>query len=94
MENLKGNYRTTDLGEAAALMTLGFELLQLEPTRKEHQRIFVFADKNQSYKTDIFTVVKQYNQRLLVVDAYSFFLAVKEIKKLINRDVELSLNRR
>ncbi len=91
MEN-KDEYKTLDIGEAAALHACDFELLRLEPTSKHGQRAFVFK-KIKENDISLFSadsMVRLYRSTTgLQVDAYKYFLALKNLKSRVYNDIEL-----
>ncbi len=93
MEN-KDEYKTLDIGEAAALYVLGFELIRLEPTSRRKQRAFIFKDKETNPSKNIFSavdVVRVYRSlEGIRIHAYSFFLALKDLKSRVYNDIEIN----
>lgn len=86
-------YRTRDLGEAAALLAIEYELVALEATSKDYpaQRTFVFASEhpyNPEESDEALEVGIKYRNRQLAVDAYSYFLAMRELKSKIYGNTE------
>lgn len=81
-------FRTRDLGEAAALCALEYELIELEATSKDYpsQRTFVFESVH-PYQEEgaegAARIASRYRNRDLQVDAYSYFLAMRELKSKI-----------
>lgn len=83
--------RIVDLGEATALLTMGFTLVKLEPSNTGKHKIFVFESMHPNTSTNFVTsIVEDYNRRRLTVDAYSFFRAGKELKNKIHEFEEIN----
>jgi len=93
-------YTNTDLGEAAALYCLGFDLVGLEPTSKPGQRAFIFsrhagripewAEKALGPLDYAEAVVELYRSRSrgIMVNAHDYFLAIKELKSRLFDDID------
>lgn len=80
-------YRTADLGEAATLFCLGYELSCLEPGTHDRQRVFVFAEEHSDKKNNAdasLTGADYKRRRPVQVNAYDFFLALKELKSRLH----------
>lgn len=72
---------TKDLGEAAALIYIGFPLIGVQSSnnpRKQGQKLFVFPRDHED--RDALDVVNDYQRHKLSVDAFDFFVALKETK--------------
>jgi hypothetical protein len=82
-----------DLGEATALLTLGFELVRLEASNTGQYKVFIFETMHPNSST-IFVeeTIDNYKRRKLQVDAYSFYWAGKELKNRIHEHNE-SINK-
>lgn len=93
----QSEYKTLDINEASALYCLGYRLLRLEKT-KPQQRAFIFSD-------DFPTAPEWASKELpkaklagadfksrctLMVDAYSFAMAFKEIKNRLFTEIEIA----
>lgn len=78
---MQDEFQTLDMGEAAALFALDFDLIRLEMTKHERQRSFIFSamSADTEYPTAS-KVAEDYRRKRLAVDAYTFFIAIKEIK--------------
>lgn len=86
---MNSEIKVVDLGEAAALYCLGFELLRLEKThRNEVQYAFVFVKNPPATNADNLPtaelVLQDYRRRKLAVDASSYYAATKEMKSQIH----------
>ena len=82
--------RIVDLGEATALLVMGFRLLRLEGNQNrncEPTKIFIF--ENREDFTDILT---KYISQKLEVDAYSFYRSGRDLKNRIH-DHNVSISR-
>lgn len=84
-------YKTLDLGEAAMLFCFGFEFTGFEPGSHERQRVFVFKnehpDKERMADADI--IASDYKKRRgVMVDAYDYFLSLKELKSRLHDEFE------
>lgn len=83
-------YRETNLAIAAALYTIGYDLLRLENTSKRGQRAFVFSDlpgyQISNYPTAS-KLAKDYDQHNMPVDAKHYFRAIKDLKDMLYRDM-------
>lgn len=82
--------KTLDLGEAAALLATGFNLLRLEPTNRERQRAFVYEEVHTTTGAKAPAVIHDYRRKKLQVDAYGFYLSVKELKSRLHDELELA----
>lgn len=82
-KNEKKEVRVLDLGEATALSISDFELLRLDPTQRPRQRAFIFANDEQETGNSI---IETYRRHELNVDAYDFYLCMKELKNRIIND--------
>lgn len=77
--------KVVDLGEATALLTLGFILLRLEQSNTGWHKVFVFQTMHPNSSTVFIPkVIDSYTRRMLQVDAYSFHRATKELKNRIH----------
>jgi len=88
---MENEYKTLDLGEAAALQAGGFNLLRLEKTRKINQRAFIFTTKSatdERLKLNAEAVVEEYRKHRMMIDAYGYYLAIKEVKSRLHDDLE------
>lgn len=82
--------RIIDLGEATALITLGFDLLELEPSNTGKHKIFIFNNLHPNTSTrNVFDVIDEYKRRKLQVDAFSFYRSGKELKNRIHEFEEI-----
>lgn len=88
-------YISTDLGEATALYSFGFDLLELQKTSRPGQRAFVFCAKQAKVpewakETTPDDLIRAYRSRAegVLIDAYSFYLAGKELKSRLFDDIE------
>lgn len=73
-----------DLGEATALVTLGFNLVELQPSNTGTFKVFVFETIHPNSSTiSLNEVIENYQRRKLQVDAYSFFRSLTEMKRKI-----------
>lgn len=80
-----------DLGEATAMVTLGFNLLKLEASPDHRHKIFIFDGLHPNSSTvNVEECLENYNRRKLNVDAYSFYRAGKDLKNRIHEHNELS----
>lgn len=78
--------RIIDLGEATALLTLGFDLIELEPSNTGMHKVFIFNNLHPNTTTrNVKDVVDEFKRRKLQVDAYSFYRANKELKNRIHQ---------
>ena len=82
--------KVIDLGEATALLTLGFQLVRLEASNTGTHKVFIFESMHPNTST-IFVdeTIDSYNRRKLQVDAYSFYRSGKELKNRIHEHNEL-----
>lgn len=79
------NLKVIDLGEATALQTLGFNLIDLEQSNTGKHKVFIFEKMHPNTSTrDAAETIEEYNRRRLTVDAYSFYRAGKELKNRIH----------
>lgn len=86
---MKDQCEIVDLGEAAALVSLGFNLVELLPSNTGTFKVFVFEEMHPNSSTiKIDNVVENYQRRRLQVDAYSFFRSISEIKRKIYEHTE------
>lgn len=89
MENQ--TFKTTDLGEASTLLALGFRLQELEKSERPGQMIFVFGSGqlppewwvNQGNQLSPVEIAERYRNGTILVNAYDYFLATKELKSRI-----------
>jgi hypothetical protein len=93
MENK--TYKTTDLGEAATLLTLGFKLVRLENGEHPRQRVFCFNNKLRQILTlgEAVTPVevrRAYISKKVSVDAFTYFSNSKQLKAMIRTDIQQS----
>lgn len=83
--------RVIDLGEATALLTLGFDLVTLEPSNTGKHKVFIFGNLHPNTSTrNVTDVIDEYKRRKLQVDAYSFYRSGKELKNRIHEFDELT----
>lgn len=81
--------RVIDLGEATALLTLGFDLIELEPSNTGKHKVFIFHNLHPNSSTrNVVDVIDEYKRRKLQVDAFSFYRSGKEIKNRIHESNE------
>jgi hypothetical protein len=81
-----------DLGEATALLTLGFSLIRLESSEDQRHKIFIFEALHPNSSTvNVSDSLENYNRRRLNLDAYSFYRSGKELKNRIHEHNELNL---
>lgn len=89
----------TDLGEAAALLTLGFDLIKLEslngakPFQKDGRtiyppKVFVFAGTHPAGESTVEATLDLYQRMKLSVDAFSYHRSSKELKTRIHKHSE------
>ncbi len=77
-------YAIVDLGEAVALLTLGFNLIEMQPSTNGKYKVFFFEEHLEaSEEKNIKSVVDEYQRKKLQVDAQSFYRSMKEIKNRI-----------
>lgn len=88
--------KIVDLGEAAALLTLGFDLVSLDELTGGIQRhrdgrpvpppkVFVFAENHPNTpEVTIKETLDFYQRRKLQVDAFSYYRSQKELKNKIH----------
>lgn len=80
-----------DLGEATALLTLGFNLVRLDCSNTGKHKVFIFEKMHPNTSTiTIDDTLENYHRRKLTVDAYSFYRAGKDIKNRIHEHNELT----
>ncbi len=73
-----------DLGEASALVALGFILCDLQPSNTGTFKIFIFEETHPKVPTlNIDEVIEDYQRRKLAVDAQTFFRSLTEMKRKI-----------
>lgn len=87
-----GSYtKVIDLGEATALLTLGFQLVGLEASNTGKHKVFVFETMHPNSST-VFVgeTLENYNRRKLNIDAYSFYRSGKELKNRIHEHNEIA----
>lgn len=77
-EYLSNSFELADLGAAAALSTIGYKLLALEPT-EGRRVIFVFQNEK-----GIGESVELYWSNRLTVDALGYFTALKLLKSRLH----------
>ena len=85
-----------DLGEAATLEALGFELLRLEQTHKPRQRAFVFPATiekgilGSETKTtiDALDIATRYSNHDLQLDARKLYESIRSLKSKLHADLE------
>lgn len=83
--------KVIDLGEATALLTLGFVLIRLEQSNTGRHKVFVFQTMHPNSSTVFIPdTTDRYNRRILQVDAYSFYRAGKELKNRIHEHNEMN----
>lgn len=70
-----------DLGEASILLTLGYKLSRLEDSKRGNHKVFVFKSIE---TTNSDTILSRYRNHEIQVDAYSFFMNIKELKARIH----------
>lgn len=86
---MESSIKIVDLGEAAALLTLGFELARLEQGNTGKHKIFVFTEMHPNTSTvTVSETIDRYQRRKLQVDAYSFYRSSKELKNKIHEHDE------
>ena len=86
---MKDTCDIVDLGEATALLTLGFTLKELQPSNTGTFKVFVFDRMHPNSSTaHLEEVVENYQRRKLQVDAYSFFRSLTEMKRKIHAHSE------
>lgn len=86
--------RIIDLGEATALLTLGFDLIRLEPSNTGRHKVFVFNNLHPNTTTrNVTDVIEEFQRRKLQVDALSFYRSGKELKNRIHEHDELAPQR-
>lgn len=79
-----------DLGEATALLTLGFTLVKLEQSNTGKHKVFLFESMHPNSSTvNVDKTIDDYNRRRLQVDAYSFYRAGKDLKNRIHEHNEI-----
>lgn len=81
---MNDNYNTYDLGIAAALSVLGFELLDLD---KSNPRKVQFIFKSDKRKGEIKEIAHQYFSDTLELPAQRLFNAIKMLKNRIYSDI-------
>lgn len=85
-------FNTMDLGEATALVVVGYNLIDLEPSSVDRpkQRVFIFemAHPSMEYPAGktAETDARAYRKHDLLIDAYGYFLAMRELKSRIYAD--------
>lgn len=85
------NSKVIDLGEATALITLGFNLVGLEASNTGKHKVFIFETLHPNSSTiSVSETIENYNRRKLQVDAYSFYRAGKELKNKIHEHNEIN----
>lgn len=92
ISNMDSFARIIDLGEATALLTLGFNLIRLEQSLSGKHKVFLFELEHPDEDSEIGDtndIIQSYNRRKLQVDAYSFFRAGKELKNKIHEHNEI-----
>lgn len=82
--------RIVDLGEAAAVLCMGFELTELQPTNSKAYKIFIFNTSHPAGKFTMNHILQDYNDNLLKVSALDFYNSVKDLKNKIYLDNGLS----
>ena len=78
-----------DLGEATALLTIGFDLIRLEPSNVGKHKVFIFNKDSNSNPCDSEQEIEKYRRRELQVDALTFYRCGKELKNKIHEFDEL-----
>lgn len=78
MENFPNTFELADLGAAAAIASVGFKLIGLEPT-DGRRVVFVFQNE-----PGIAEVLERYWSGQLPVDALAYFGAVKLLKSRLH----------
>lgn len=88
MTNETDEVRIKDLGEATALKVTGFQLIRLEQSPRGSYKIFIFPRRNDAGDTAQ-EIIDLYRTDQLKVKAYTFFLAIKEVKaRTYSQDLE------
>lgn len=84
--------KTLDLGEASALLALGYNLLRLEPTHRPKQRAFIFDEEAPEPQTmdKAQLVIHDYRRKKLQVDAHTYFAAIKDIKNRLHDELAMA----
>lgn len=86
-------YKTSDLGEAAALMAAGYRYVGLERANgllSEKQRIFIFENDYPRDNTDLpkpELAAVMYRDEDLRVDALQYFQAIRDLKNAVYMDI-------
>ena len=91
MPDTENEIKITNLGEAVALVTLGFKLLRLENTGRPRQRWMIFEqthpDANANSEMPKYPIidfaVAAYRNRKMDIEARTFFETIKDIKTRI-----------
>lgn len=78
---MQSETKIIDLGEATALVTVGFDLVRIEAGANGRHKIFVFRTEHPSRPEEsIEDTIDTYQQRNLHVDAYAFYKSGREVK--------------
>ncbi len=85
----------TDLGEASALVALGFILADLQPSNTGTFKVFLFEETHPKTSTLVIDeAIEDYQRRKLQVDAQTFFRSLTEMKrKIYNHTNKMALER-
>lgn len=80
-----------DLGECNALLAVGFALVRLEQSASGRHKVFIFQKAHPvTPETTPADTIERYHSRSLLVDAFTFYRAGKEIKSRIHDQNELA----
>ncbi len=76
--------KVLDLGEAAALLSLNYDLVRLEKATYDWQRAFIFADPEK----EAYLTLQDYRRGQLDVDALDYYQCIKTLKQRIRDERE------
>ena len=83
--------RIIDLGEAAALMSVGFGLLRLERARNGKHKIFIFNPYNEiDHNIVLADTLKNYSSKTLSVDAVTIYKNIRDLKTKLHEFDQLN----
>ena len=76
---MKNEIEILDMGEAAALLALGHNIARMDSPEGARYKIFVFKQGN----TNLTESLDNYRNHELMINAYIYWNAIREIKKRI-----------
>lgn len=86
---MKEKVQVIDLGEATALLTLGFDLIRLDNGFNGTYKIFVFSPSHPATNERAIDAIDSYKRKKLQVDASTFYWNGKILKDRIHEKTVL-----